>query len=1470
MKLAMECCTKVQESNVNSIEKNEKSKYCKDQHLRTRKQNYIHRLTPFIICLTVLINITFSVNLLAATYYVDPVNGNNGNSGNSLSPWKTVDWAESHAANGSTIYLMPGNYGSTSISSLSNNDRNSWGDGLVFTKLPGDQYARPEFKRLSISGDVNRYITFDNIYVNCPYGDGATVPLYIPSGHHIKISNSEIKGVAASHESSSTLYLIQFGDNGGPGVSNLILENSNCHHSRTGIRLEGNSYGGIVFRGNLVHDFGGSMFKLEGNTNSKTVLIENNHIYTQLSMTSNGGDSVHGSGLSLRCENVTARNNIIRACAGSTQITTYRNIFPTNGYRNMRFENNLLYDSRSPYYSVRLDDVGSNLVFNNNTITGRHYDGRTKANYYNNVFRLDAYAANVDKSTIEVCNNIFVGSVTFPLHSGDVKAKGNLIYSYFSDALWRDQNWINANLPGNKVYCWNTSEPTEFRTSGVIFGGGSLFDQYAYYRIPSSSYAPGSYHNIDLGDSFDLADGSEAIGFADTGYSTPDAIGSCEGNGSYVEPTRLRDADPDTGAYEYGAKQGSVDNNAPVLEPIGDKFTQINELLSFVVNAADLDGDTLTYSANSLPQGASFNTNTRIFTWMPQQDQARDYLVTFSVSDALETVSETITISVSVQDDDADSLPDFWELQYFSNLNQGPDDDPDIDGLTNIQEFQGGTDPTVYDEIPQSLVLNMKFNDDPANGVLDSSPYSNDGNTSGTSIPTLVSGNSGNAYEFDGIDDYVDCGTDSTLNLTGSLTISAWIFPKTFGGGGYGRILDKGDGTKGYSFYVKQSTSGISFITYGGVISNSNSGVIALNKWQHAVVVYDEITKAVTFYIDGLPVGSSANAVNPLDSSASHLAIGIRGYDPNRAFNGIIDEVRVYNEALTDNEIMDIFNDEPSLVFSPIGDKQVDEGAELTFTLETVDPSIQASIYDHNLPNEPAFTDNTFSWMPSYDNAGSYEVTFIASHGDLEDLETITITVNNVNRSPVIDPVGNKIVVENALLTFSINATDPDSDNLSYTAVGMPSGSSFAGNTFQWVPTYEQAGTYLVSFIATDGQFEDIEGLTITVNNVNRDPLLAPIGNKVVNEGQTLSFTVSATDPDGDILSYSISGLPSDAVFNQNTFTWTPSYNQAGSYNVTFTVSDGSASDFETVVITVQKINRAPVLDAIGDKSVSENETLSFSITAIDPDGDQIEYFAQNLPVGALLTQNIFTWTPAAGQAGTYQVSFVASDGQAGDSETITITVDPINPGIDGLVGHWKLDDQTGTTAIDSSGHGNTGQLINGPLWTDGNIDGALRFDGINDFVNCGNGSDLNFTGNFTISAWINPASYGQHGFGRIVDRGSSTTGCSFYIRERTKSLAYVIYGGRAIRSDKNVINLNTWQHVAVVFNQSANSITFYVNGSNAGTVPYKYQPKNSSGSPLLIGIRGYDMLRQFNGSIDDVQIYNRALTATEINQLKR
>jgi PKD repeat protein len=269
---------------------------------------------------------------------------------------------------------------------------------------------------------------------------------------------------------------------------------------------------------------------------------------------------------------------------------------------------------------------------------------------------------------------------------------------------------------------------------------------------------------------------------------------------------------------------------------------------------------------------------------------------------------------------------------------------------------------------------------------------------------------------------------------------------------------------------------------------------------------------------------------------------------------------------------------------------------------------------------------------------------------------------NAGNWAPVLESVGNRVVGENVLLSFTVAGSDVDGDSLTYSVQGLPQGAAFSGRSFSWRPGYDQAGTYEVTFIVSDGQAQDSETITITVTNVNRVPVLAAIGNKVVSENSPLTFTVSATDPDGDSVEHSVQSLPAGASFTSRIFTWTPGYNQAGSHQVTFIASDGNDQDSETITITVSNVNRAPVLEAVGDRFVNENSLLSFSVSADDPDGDTIEYTASGLPGGATFTGQTFNWTPDRSQAdNAYQISFAASDGQLQDSLSITITVSSVD-----------------------------------------------------------------------------------------------------------------------------------------------------------------------------------------------------------------
>jgi hypothetical protein len=199
--------------------------------------------------------------------------------------------------------------------------------------------------------------------------------------------------------------------------------------------------------------------------------------------------------------------------------------------------------------------------------------------------------------------------------------------------------------------------------------------------------------------------------------------------------------------------------------------------------------------------------------------------------------------------------------------------------------------------------------------------------------------------------------------------------------------------------------------------------------------------------------------------------------------------------------------------------------------------------------------------------------------------QVMRLVLEGGNRAPVLAPIGNKSVKVQGTLQFTISATDPDFDALTYSASNLPAWASFnpATRTFSGTPT--QTGTYTnVRFEVTDGELTDFENITITVTD-NHAPVLQPIGDKTVNEGQQLQFTISATDVDNDALTYSASGLPSGASFNANshTLSWTPDATQVGSHpDIHFEVTDGELSASEDITITVNSGASSPPGDIGG------------------------------------------------------------------------------------------------------------------------------------------------------------------------------------------------------------------------------------------------------------------------------------------------
>jgi len=335
-----------------------------------------------------------------------------------------------------------------------------------------------------------------------------------------------------------------------------------------------------------------------------------------------------------------------------------------------------------------------------------------------------------------------------------------------------------------------------------------------------------------------------------------------------------------------------------------------------------------------------------------------------------------------------------------------------------------------------------------------------------------------------------------------------------------------------------------------------------------------------------------------------------------------------------------------------------------------------------NVPTNATFTDSgngagAFTFSPDYTQANIYNVTFITTDTvGSADSEVVAITVVSAgNQAPVLDSIGARSVNEGLNLTFRVHSTDTDGDSLILNATNLPTNATFtdSGNgagSFSFNPDYTQSNIYNVTFKATDlSSAVDSEVVQITVNNVNNAPVLDSIGSRNVNEGQVLTFRVHSTDINGDSLVLSVLNAPTNAILvdsgnGAGSFTFSPDYTQANIYNVTFKATDPSlAVDSEVVVITVNNVNNAPVLDSIGSRSVNEGQVLTFRVHATDINGDNLILSALNVPTNASFIDSTngsgsFTFSPDYTQVGIYNVTFISTDTVGStDSEAVQITV---------------------------------------------------------------------------------------------------------------------------------------------------------------------------------------------------------------------
>lgn len=745
----------------------------------------------------------------------------------------------------------------------------------------------------------------------------------------------------------------------------------------------------------------------------------------------------------------------------------------------------------------------------------------------------------------------------------------------------------------------------------------------------------------------------------------------------------------------------------PVLAEVGPQSVAENATLTFTLKGSDADKEdqtALSYRAFNLPKGALFDPATATFSWSPTFEQSGTYknlLFVFTAGAMKDSVSVDVTVNHVNRRPKLNTLKDQTvdEDKLLAFTINGTDDDAEDQGklvysAANLpQGAKFNPDSARFSWKPtfeqSGVYKNVIFMIQDAAGLKDSSVISitvnhvNRAPALAVIEPKVADENTNLAFDLK--------GSDPDAEDQGKLTYTAKGLPE-------GAKLE-GNHFSWTPTYDQSGQYSVTFTVSDGQFTDSKEAKITVNHVnrppQIAGIAAQEVdeNKVLTFKISGSDPDKEDDgkwkftAGGLPDSALFDTTTNTFSWKPSYEQSGkytvkftLTDPAGLSDEKTTEITVNHI-NRAPRLPDQPA--QAVDENQTLNFTLlPAVDPDKEDQgkiVYTaKNLPQGATFdpAGRQFNWTPTFEQSGEYKVTFSVTDGQYSDSKDVNISVKHVNRAPQIVQPAAQAVDENKPWQLKIEYADPDKEDqgkLKIAVANKPEKMQFDESKalFSWKPGFEDSGNYEnIKLSVTDpAGLSDEKTFSLVVNHVNRAPVLQAVAPLKAKENEAIAFNLQATDPDKEDdgkLSYSCDNLPQGASLSSDgAFSWRPLFTQAGAYTLHFKVTDsGKLSDTKEGKITVADVNRAPVLQEPGSKTVKENEEVSFTLQATDEDTDNtMKYSAQNLPQGASFdaASGHFSWKPGFDQAGDYSVTFMVSDGKEEKTVSADIKVQNVN-----------------------------------------------------------------------------------------------------------------------------------------------------------------------------------------------------------------
>ncbi len=637
------------------------------------------------------------------------------------------------------------------------------------------------------------------------------------------------------------------------------------------------------------------------------------------------------------------------------------------------------------------------------------------------------------------------------------------------------------------------------------------------------------------------------------------------------------------------------------------------------------------------------------------------------------------------------------------------------------------------------------------------------------------------------------------------MTLEAWVRPTALASWRSVLMKERPGGIV-YSLYASQGAGlPVGQVDIGGE-RNAQGTAIPVNAWTHLAVTYDGAT--LRLYVNGAASGTAAYT-GSIPASTGVLRLGGNSIW-GEWFKGTLDELRVYNRALSQAEIQGDMNT-PVGGSAPADTQAPTAPGSLAATVSSgsVDLAWQASTDNVGVTRYDVFRSTTAGFTPTTANRIA-QVTTTSYHDASPPPATYFYKV------VAVDAAGNSSAASNEAAAA---VTAPDTQ--APTAPGTLTATVNSGSVdLAWqastdnvaVTRYDVFRSTVTGFVpATANRIAQVT--TTSYRDASRPPgtyfykvvAVDAAGNSspASNEaGATVPDTQAPTPP-GSLAAALVSGSSVD-------LTW-----QASSDNVgvaRYDVFRGTASGF--VPGPANKIGQAP-------------GTVYRDVTP---------------------------------PPGTYFYKVIAADAAGNTSAASNEAAATVASAPSGLVGAWGFSEGSGTVAADASGSGNAGTIA-GPAWTTaGKYGSALTFDGVNDWVTVPDAASLDVT-RMTLEAWVRPTAVASWRSALLKERPGGMVYSLYASQSNSRPVGQVDIGGERNAQGTAAIAMNAWTHLAVTYDGT--TLRLYVNGAATGSAVFAGSIPASTG---VLRMGGNSIWGEwFKGTLDELRVYNRALSQAEI-----